>query len=220
MLDRFGSTTSTLGFFEGKYESVATAYLDWQRPILARFDAQLIQRDVDDPLETVLSALLPLTAPLRERFLFLETRSAWTAFLDNFWRGTDAAAPVHYLSKRLGTRGIRVTVVADDAREDAGTILEVCEADGSRRSIFCARDGNRWKFGENGTPLDIEDLDRYKAKRVKDRFPPQLAMEYLAALGVQADHDSFFEPEGRARGILLSRKGPRPDSFREHERPW
>ena len=151
--------------------------------------------------------------------MLLETDSPWCAFLDSFRTGTDAAGPVHVLSERMGCRGVRISLVEDLSREDAGVILEVCHGNGDVRSLYSARDGRSWKFGAQGEPLAFEDTSRYRAKRIRDRLPPELAKEYLAALGLGTT-DAFFAPGGRARGLLVHRRGGRPDSFREHPVDW
>ncbi|MCG8589049.1 MAG: hypothetical protein MJE66_07130 [Proteobacteria bacterium] len=220
MLENFFPVTSTIGLFQRDADVVAHEYVAWQRPILAKYEAAIESRPVEGPLQEVIRMLLPLTSPIRERFLFLHTSSPWSAFLDNFRKGTDAATPVHYLSRRLRCRGVRITSVPDPSSENAGTILEVCEEDGSRRTLYCAKDGGRWKFGATGEPLPFEDVARYEARRVRDRFPPELALDYLRALGIEMADESFYTPEELAKGVLVTRRGRRPASFREYSVEW
>ena len=66
-------------------------------------------------------------------------------------------------------------------------------------------DGDRWRFDMVGEPLPFEDVERYRARRVRDRFPHDLLDRYLQELGVSVFDADFYMPEGRAF-LLQSRK--------------
>jgi hypothetical protein len=51
-----------------------------------------------------------------------------------------------------------------------------------RRSIDATFEG-RWKFRSSGEPYAFEDLSRYEARRVRDRFTPEHLGALLAGLG-------------------------------------
>jgi hypothetical protein len=75
-------------------------------------------RPVTGSLEQVFSALLPLAGNEKQRHLFIPTRSAWTAYVDNGWTGTDAASAMGHMSRTLGCRGMRVGAVPHTLRKD------------------------------------------------------------------------------------------------------
>lgn len=221
MLDQFRPTTSTIGFFDEDALRVSSEYMEWQNHILARYGAVLNRRSCEGRLQEMIERLLPLTSPTRERFLFLYTDSQWCAFVDNFVNGTDAASPVHYSTKRIGCRGVRITLTSEETSPYGARILEVCQPDGGRRSIDCSQDGStRWTFHMAGEPLPFEDTSRYRVKRVRDRFPSELALTYLDALGIRAAETSFYEPGGVASGFLLTREARQSESFEEHHVSW
>lgn len=197
--DRYAPITTGIGFLECDAKMAADAFEEWQRPIQATRGVRLQRRELTGDLPARLESLLPLTSHEARRFLFSPTSGKWTAYLDSGWRGTDAFSVVSYLAATIGCSGIRAVSVPHTIRKTpagergryGATILEVYAADSSgcsflntQRSIFAANDGGRWKFGEQGQPFDFEQLDRYKARRIRDRFTPELLDEYLQHLGV------------------------------------
>ena len=82
---------STIGFLETDAERAAAAFLEWRRRTKEPL-SRLRSRRVPGRLEDVLLELLPLTDGEGNRFLFVATASAWTAYFDNWWRGADGGA--------------------------------------------------------------------------------------------------------------------------------
>ncbi len=52
--------------------------------------------------------------------LFIPTRSAWTAYVENGWTGTDAASPMSVMARRLSIRSLRVVAVPHTLRKHGG----------------------------------------------------------------------------------------------------
>ena len=52
------------------------------------------------------------------------------------------------------------------------------------RLIELTYDDGGWDFGTLGDPQPWEDLSAYKARRQADRFPPELLLRYLDAIGI------------------------------------
>jgi hypothetical protein len=50
------------------------------------------------------------------------------------------------------------------------------------RTVHASFDGSRWVFDAVGTPQDFEELDAYKAPRVRDRFTSEMLERYCKAL--------------------------------------
>ncbi len=62
-----------------------------------------------------------------------------------------------------------------------------------RRSISASYEGP-WSFDANGEPpLEFEDLERYKAKKIRDRFTPEMLDEYLHHFGIHFFSPDFYE---------------------------
>lgn len=170
---------------------------------------------VSGPLEQSLSALLPLTSPEIRRHLFMPTRSAWTAYVENGWNGTDAMSSMAYMARTLGCRGLRVVAVPNTLRKDKGRYgAVVLEVYGPHRTAWrnCTRavsalnDGGRWVFDQIGEPFPFEKLEPYQAPRVKERFTFDMLREYLHHLGLSPFKEDFFLPDG-APAWLVEKTG-------------
>jgi hypothetical protein len=214
--DRWAPITSNMGFLETDVEHAARAFAAWQGRLEADRGLAVEARPVSGSLEHVLSSLLPLTDVEVLRHLFLPTRSAWTAYLDNSWRGTDAASPMAYMARTLGCRGLRVAAVPHTLHGDTGRYgIVALEVYGPRnigarnflRTLYAANDGGRWAFGQSGEPFPFEKREQYQARRVRDRFTFDMLEEYLHHLGLSPFEEDFYLPAGAPAG-LVERKGP------------
>ena len=224
--DRFAPITSTIGFIEIDLQNAVAGFMRWQEPIHAPRGVVLATRTLDGDLPSTLSALLPLTSVETRRFLFVPTASAWVAFFDNNHGGTDATGPMAYLARTLRCRALRVVAVPHhEPRRDQGhwrgrygaTILdlfgaEVTNHSNTIRSITMMNDGGSWTFDEIGGPLPFEDLEAYKARRVRDRFPFELLRSYLKHLRLEPFDEQFY----RAPAVLVEKQGPCAPALQEY----
>lgn len=221
--------TSTIGFLELPLDSAVRGFLEWQRAIHEPLGRSLSERRVSGPLAEVLRTLLPLTSILRRRYLFIPTASPWCAFLDNGHQGTDAVSTMSYLAQRLGCRGMRVTAVPDTiegehkgARGDYGAVaLELYGPERTHflnyvRTLGAIHDGDRWDFSAGGTPLPFEETERYRARRVRDRFTFDMLERYLRALGLSPFAEDFYLPGPEAEAVLIEKTGAFPAAMREY----
>lgn len=226
--DRLAPITSSIGFLETDSLKAVASFVEWQAPLLEPEGRKLEVRPVSGPFEALLRDLLPLTNGERRRYLFVPTRGAWTAFLDNGYDGGDVAGPMAVLSENLRCRGIRITAQPNSIRKAGGkhrgrfgaTILEVYAAKrGDRvravRSLAVVNDGGSWRFSQSGEPLPGEHLDRYQAPRLRERFTLELLDEYLRAIGVRAFDETFYAPDGNA--TLVEKKGPTYPGVRDFQ---
>ena len=78
------------------------------------------------------------------------------------------------------------------------------------RSISLVNDGGRWSFDQSGTPFLFEDLDRYAAKRVRDRFTFELLERHLHELGLSPFELDFYLPDGGGPAMLVELQGRLP----------
>ena len=214
--DRWAPVTSEMGFLETDAEHAARAFAAWQAGLLAPRGIAVEVRPVSGPLEQALSALLPLTDAERRRHLFMPTRSAWTAYVDNGWRGTDAVSAMSYMAQTMGCRGMRVGVAPNTIRKDKGRYgIVALEVYGPRqtdwlnylRTLYAMNDGGRWEFGQSGKPFPFEKPEQYQARRVRDRFTFDLLKEYLRHLGLSPFEEDFYLPQG-APAWLVEKTGP------------
>ncbi|MFL5352616.1 hypothetical protein [Archangium sp.] len=215
--DRWAPVTSEIGFLETDAEHAARAYAAWQAglPVL-RGVAVEVRPVMAGSLEQALSALLPLTDSETQRHLFIPTRSPWTAFVENGWRGTDATGPMRYMARTLGCRVLRVVAVPNTLRGDKGRYGAVSLAMYGPhqtewlnyiRAVNVVNDGGRWVFDQFGEPFSFEKLEQYQARRVRDRFTFDMLREYLHHLGLSPFEESFYLPPGTP-AWLVEKTGP------------
>jgi hypothetical protein len=221
--DRWAPVTSNLGFLETHAERAARAFAAWQGGLMASRGISVAVHQVPGSLEQVLSALLPLSSPEVRRHLFIPTRSPWTAYVENARGGTDAASAMSYMAEALGCRGMRVGAVPHTLHEDKGRygiiVLEVYgpqETDWLNylRTLHVSNDGGRWVFGQSGEPFPFEKLERYQARKVRDRFTFDMLKEYLHHLGLSPFEEDFYLPPG-APAWLVEKTGPVVPSHKE-----
>jgi hypothetical protein len=225
--DRWAPVTSELGFLELGAEQAAQAFATWQRGLEASSGFTLEVLPVTGTLEQVLSSLLPLTSGERQRrYLFIPTRSAWTAYVNSVWTGTDAASPMRYMARRLSIRCLRVVAVPHTLRKHQGgrygaVMLDVFgpEQPGKLnnyvRALEVANDGGRWVFVQSGEPFPFEQVEQYQARRVRDRFTFEMLKDYLRHLGLAPFEEDFYMPPGSC-AWLIQKTGPFTTVGREY----
>lgn len=213
--DRWAPVTSEMGFLETGAAHAARASAAWQAGLHDERGTIVQVRPVSGSLEQVLSTLLPLTSPEPRRDLFIPTRGPWTAFVENARGGTDASSRMALMARTLGCRGMRVVAVPHTLRGDKGrygaVMLEVFSPHptGPRylRALGASNDGGRWVFDSSGEPFPFEQLERYQARRVKDRFTFDMLRDYLHHLGLSPFDEHFYLPEGQP-AWLVEKSGP------------
>jgi hypothetical protein len=224
--ERWAPVTSTMGFLELGAEQTAQAFATWQRGLMTPRGITVEVLPVSGNLEQVLSSLLPLTSGETQRHLLIPTRSAWTAYVANGWTGTDAASPMSYMARRLSIRCLRVVAVPHTPRKNQGVrygavMLDVFgpEQPGKIhnyvRALEVANDGGRWVFEQEGEPFPFEQVERYQARRVRDRFTFEMLKDYLRHLGLEPFEEDFYMPPG-SRAWLIQKTGPFTTVGREY----
>jgi hypothetical protein len=215
--DRWAPVTSEMGFLEARAEYAAGSHAAWQRGLLAPHGVSVEVRPVTGSLEQVLSSLLPLTDSETQRHLFIPTRSTWTAYVANGYRGTDAASAMDVMARRVGCRSLRVVAVPHTYRKGQGrygaVMLEMygpqlnARHNNTVRALAAANDGGPWVFHQSGEPFPFEKVERYQDRRVRDRFTFEMLKDYLRHLGLSPFEEDFYLPEG-ASAWLVEKTGP------------
>ncbi len=226
--DRYAPITSEIEFLECDPETAADAFQEWQQSIQSGRGVRLHRQEVIGNFSTKLERLLPLTSVERRRFLFVPTKSDWTAYLDNGWQGTDVSA-VSYLRRKMGCRAVRSVCIPNTIRRTTigqtgrygATILEVYASDPTssaflnvQRSISAANDGERWQFDSIGVPLDFERVDQYRARRIQDRFTPEMLEDYLRHLEIHFFDPKFYETQRSS--CLITKEGQTATNLKEY----
>ncbi|MBN1204676.1 MAG: hypothetical protein JXB05_07105 [Myxococcaceae bacterium] len=223
--DRWAPVTSTMGFLELGAEQAAQAFATWHRELMTPRGISVEVLPVTGTLEQALSSLLPLSGGETQRHLFIPTHSAWTAYVENGWTGTDAASPLRYMARWLSIRCLRVVAVPHTLRGDRGrygaVMLDVYgpkqpgKISSTVRVVEAANDGGRWVFVQSGEPFPFEQVEQYQARRVRDRFTFEMLKDYLRHLGLSPFEEDFYMPPG-SRAWLIQKTGPFDTFGREY----
>ena len=217
--DQLAPITSSIGFLQCRAQKVKDVYVEWQSTIQVKRGVSLNVRTSRGELRELLRGLLPLTSVERRRMLFVQTVGEWTAFFDNGWKGTDVFSTGAFLAKKIGCRGVRAVCVPGTLEKETekkggrygATMFELYSAHQTdflniERAISAANDGGKWVFSANGTQQPFEDVSRYTARSVVDRFTPEMLDQYLQALGIRAFDAGFYVSPGGA--FLVEKTGP------------
>lgn len=217
---KYAPITDTIGFIRCSPARAAEFFVGWQRPIQDKRGVSVDAKSIKGNLEASLRRLAPLTSVERRRYLFIPTRSNWTAFLDNGHQGTDAFSPLSYMAEKLSCEAVRATY--DPGTRDSSDLAVIWELYGPHvvdfsntvRAVFVADDGNGLIFSESGEVQPYEDVEKYSSRLKRDRFTPQMLDHYLRAVGIEAFDESFYQPEDQA-AIFVEKFGPIAPASRE-----
>jgi hypothetical protein len=206
----FAPVTFRFGFVETSFSSLCDAFERWHRTIDAKFGVKTEFSSIDAPLATALLSLEPLTTPL-DRYLLVETRSNWTAIFANGLRVNDVFSPVSYLPLLLNCRGLEVGYTPDRSKSDrkgslrswGHTLFALYGPTNTDRLnriryLSVSNDVNGWSFSEGGEVQPFEELDRYKKKRIQERFTIEMLERYSRALGIELNQADFYGPRSCA----------------------
>jgi hypothetical protein len=214
--------TDSVGFLSCPIRSAVDAFLGWQRPLLSRRGIEIAERRVSgvSATDVVCSAMPVLTSIEPTRQLFVGTlKGDGVFFLENGADGADPYSVCSYLAEKLGCTGVRMDLIDDDPRAQryGATVLEVYERGAGalsyRRAISCINDGGSWVFATSGEPYSFEQHNVYAARRIRDRFPPDLLAEYLEHLEVPALDPGAID---WSNAVVLSKSGGFPPGMQTH----
>lgn len=198
----FAPITSSIGFLELPIDEVVGSLEEWRRSLYERVA-------VCRPTECfpeVLHRLEPLTSGARPREL-LVSAGEWTAYFDNSLRGTDAVSAIGYLSRTLKCQGLAIRViprtvgVPDICKGRAGAVqFELFGPLSTKflnyvRTVAVTFNGSKWVFNADGTEQVFEEVEAYRARRVRDRFTSEMLERYCQALGLDVFNQSIYGPD-------------------------
>lgn len=220
---------SEIGFIECSLATAIDAFMDWQQPIQSGRSVYFKQQEVFGDLSEKIIKLLPLTSCESRRFLFLPTKSRWTAYLDNGLNGPDVFSVVSFLATKIGCFGLRGASIPNTIRIDpsgqkgryGATLFEVYSKDNYdcsflniKRSIASINDGGKWRFDQQGEPLEMENPQWYKALKVRDRFTDEMLDRCFQYYGIQFFSNDFYNVSDP--GMLISKVGPSALGLKEY----
>lgn len=214
LISEWYPVTEELGLVDAPVEAVVDTYDAWNR----EHGTTQHRRMVDTSLADAFAALPPLSMELR-RTVFVATRVGWTAFFRSGITGSDPTSSMSQLAKRLRVVAMSVGITPPSATLPAVRwfVFAPPALGGDallyeRRVVYAINEGGRWAFYQKGEPYPFEQSERYDARRKRDRFPPQLLIQYLAALGLAPFEEAFYVVTPSQPAVLLEseKRWPEP----------
>ncbi len=175
--NQFSPITDMAGFIQVPLEEFAEFQLAKCRRYNPSHEITLFNGD----LAIGLKQLEPLFIM---RFLLISTDSPWTAvFCD------DPSTTISYGTQTLERPGLLVSCLEDTIDQKTGKgvpggvqmFLFAGTPDSStneQRILMAIRGDTSWVFENEGNPLPFEKPERYRARRIRDRFTPEMLEEY------------------------------------------
>ena len=204
--------TFAWGFLEIAFETASEGLLEWQRSLSPNIQTASLREE----LPQALRHLEPLTMP-PQKALLLETRGPWCAYFDNGKNGGDPCGGIGYLAQHLHCRGVAVACVPNTlttrektAKGTYGGVKFELFAPEKRewlnyeRSVIAMNDGGKWIFEARGTMQPFEKPEHYLAKRIRDRFTPEMLESYCTALRIRLFDADYYGPTG----LVIQRGDP------------
>jgi hypothetical protein len=202
--DRLAPITFRFGFVESSFPQFSEAFVLWRKELDGKFGTMTETINFNAPLAEALSRLTPLTTPL-DGYLLVETRSPWSAIFSNGLRVNDVSSPVSYLAQVLQCRGLEICSIPDRSALQSKDVIRPYGAItfslyGSQktdwqtriRHISATNDCTGWEFRAEGEIQPYELLEQYEARKISDRFTPQMLESYCRALGIDLLNSKFY----------------------------
>ena len=117
--------------------------------------------------------LLPLKSFVT-RFVLIEL-NRWTLLLNDMY-GETCFVDALGMSKQTGCIATSA-YLHEDSRQ-----WHVLQGGEVVRSVVCYRDGDKWVFEQRGTAGPWEDVNTYRARRLRDRLTPNQVARYIHAV--------------------------------------
>ena len=204
VLEQWNPITHDFGLIQAPLEHVLDSFLSWHASIGINYQRTYIATS----LAVAFESLLPL-ANSKMRRLFVATRSTWVACFQNGIAGSDPFPAMSFLAGRMGVLAMRVCSTPERAMYRA-TVWEVYAPQSLgggplnyRRSIAALDDGGHWVFEESGERYTFERVERYAARRKRDRFTKNVLCEYLRHFGVELFADDFLRVHEATPAVRL-----------------
>jgi hypothetical protein len=206
-LSRYAPVTTEFSVISTALDAVLDHWIGWHRGIWEQYNWKVPLVPVQGSLANKLDALLPLDSQAR---LLTETADGQLAVFCNFSQ-TNGSSDAKYLARQFKLTETRV-VLADGKRngniESTDSVqFDITDyaapvVDGWRpagRSVAAHKE-SRWEWHEHGPPYPFEDLEAYKAKRIKDRLTPEMVEAYCNHLGI-----ALFDPDYYCGKAVITR---------------
>lgn len=204
--EAYAPITTRVGYLHAPLAAVTEELVAWRREL----HGSAVAHEVKGEFPGVLACLEPLSV-LCDRELLVPVGNEWVAYFDCSASGTDPVGAVSVLGERLDVLGLVVDAsphivdpVGESVRRYGGVAFYLFGSHTTSvlnyvRTVQVSHTGSRWEMHVSGEPQPYEELERYQARRVRDRFTSDMLERYCQALGV----DVFNTEAYGASGMLI-----------------
>jgi hypothetical protein len=200
--ERYAPTTEAAGYINLPLRDAVDFFREWRTTLYKRVRL----REVREAFPEVLGHLAPSITGDSPREILIPHGKDWTAYFDCNALGTDASSPLGHASRTakcqaLAIRSSPQVKGVPGVRPQRWGVVQFemfgpLKTDwlNQVRAISAGHNGSRWEFSEVGTVQDFEETDRYQARRMHDRFTPDMLERYCQALGVDVFNLDAYGP--------------------------
>lgn len=183
--------TEPIWYVNASFDRVAAATREWLDGLGGRSYTNL-----NEPLSIMLGRFEPGAGVSPKHLLVATSDDQWTAV---FSQDGDIGT-AYVLGARLDCLHFRSShhrhiTSNKQIVSYGGTSLWIKSGANYLRSIQASYQ-SRWQWDISGEPLPFENLENYKAKIIRDRFPLSRLNEYCRALGVDRNSPDFYTSKG------------------------
>ncbi len=209
--NKYTPLTDSLVFIDCSMEKIVEKFVEWQKKI---FLSTTVPKSIvcstinSSSLEQSLQSMSLVKEGQPNKFLFMETKSNWTAYFENGVDGTDGISYPSFLSKLLNCKVIHIMAVPHSSSIEGALSFDLFSNrnKGSdflnlERSISLIHD-SKWHFYASGEPLSFEKVEVYDSDFVTDKFTFDILSEYAFKMGISPFDIDFYIPE---KSILVER---------------
>jgi hypothetical protein len=191
----------SIGFIEAPVDRVLAAVV-----AIRSTEGQRVVLDDPGPWPDCIPALAPLEAPWTAE-LVAGHGVNWTVYLNNWIHGGDPWPFVSQVAHRLRTRWLVAAFQPPTAPGHAQAKLEIGGPDGQPplnqlRSIEARAEDGHWSWHATGRALPFEQAQTYRARRIRDRLPRPLLIDYLHALDIDVDDNARYTRPAVIRQVV------------------
>lgn len=193
---RFAPVSIAMSFVNGNYDDIMNFSRNHYDKIFTDREYRVKFEIVDGSLEKKLRALRPLNA---RKNLVTQTKDGGIAYFSNNPVTPTVDSEPNLWSEKFNLRQIWIMIDDVQTSDHVGSVQfnyrDYSITPNRKRSVYAYKDG-RWSFDQHWEPFPFEDLEAYKARRIKDRLTPDMVERYCQEFGIEPFDPDFYEGKG------------------------
>lgn len=191
--------TNAFGFVKADFNSAVDIDDTWMKNLVPDYTKTIL----DMSFKSALLKLPPFQ--FYNRAILFKTNSEWVGYTNNNIVDAEIGF-VRIIGDALKSEIVQVRAYPPTTDLNAngwsvgGFLYEYFNNDTFRSIFFSYQD--RWELDLSGDPLPFEMFDKYKEKRVKDRFTPEMLDFYCKSMGIDFFNEHFYS-KGKGNIVLF-----------------